>query len=235
MVISQTRQVRSLFPDGRLHPNIVKQIGMLTDDESRAFSVENALGLARELVPHIQNKALMLSVPYPGTAFLIGDSPVAMYNPLKSEHYGNLGVAVPGIEIHMPLSATVMLSCLDTRMAAFVAQKSLPLRRSLTTGARHALTVENMTHYNSLQVRWAERQLVSSTGDFDLVRRMIADNPEFRHGIRLTVQRGREYLRELADWQPRVVVPEGASSLVDMPNLGTPDQPPPAPGSRGLP
>lgn len=44
---------------------------------------------------------------------------------------------------------------------------------------------ENMDYYNSLQVTFSERYVLSATGDFSLVRRMIADDPERRRGARM--------------------------------------------------
>lgn len=43
---------------------------------------------------------------------------------------------------------------------------------------------ENMEYLNSLQISFAERYILSSTGDFSLPRRMIADNSGYRQGHR---------------------------------------------------
>lgn len=43
---------------------------------------------------------------------------------------------------------------------------------------------DNMDYLNSLQIAQAERHILSSTGDFSLVRRMIAENPTYRRGQR---------------------------------------------------
>lgn len=44
---------------------------------------------------------------------------------------------------------------------------------------------ENMDYYNSLQVIYAERMLISATGDFALVRNMIAGDESLRSGPRM--------------------------------------------------
>lgn len=44
---------------------------------------------------------------------------------------------------------------------------------------------ENMDFYNSLQVVYAERYIISSTGDFSLARSMIANDTKVRTGLRM--------------------------------------------------
>ncbi len=43
---------------------------------------------------------------------------------------------------------------------------------------------ENMDYMNSLQIAHAERYLLSRDGDFSLATRMIADNDDYRRGLR---------------------------------------------------
>ncbi len=45
----------------------------------------------------------------PGRSFYLGDHPVSLHNSNDFGPYGNIGLAVPGIEIYMPLSADLML------------------------------------------------------------------------------------------------------------------------------
>jgi hypothetical protein len=58
----------------------------------------------------IATKDFVLSEPAPGTSFYIGDNAVALSNSRDFGPYGNLGLALPGIEIYMPLAADLMLS-----------------------------------------------------------------------------------------------------------------------------
>ncbi len=51
-------------------------------------------------------------------------------------------------------------------------------------GTAIAMTPENVVRLNSLQARWAERFVMSRDGNFDIVRRMIADDPAVRRGMR---------------------------------------------------
>jgi hypothetical protein len=57
----------------------------------------------------IATKIMFLVEPPSGRSFYLGDNPVSMHNLRVFEHIGNIGVAVPGIEIYMPLSSNLLL------------------------------------------------------------------------------------------------------------------------------
>ncbi|EDG7977794.1 hypothetical protein FBG58_20570 [Escherichia coli] len=48
------------------------------------------------------------------------------------------------------------------------------------------LTPEHVTHYNSLQVEFAEQYVFCGEKDFSLVERMLADSERYRTGPRFT-------------------------------------------------
>lgn len=54
-------------------------------------------------------KDFVLAEASPGRSFYLGDNPVSLHNRRDFGPYGNLGLAVPGIEIYLPLSANLML------------------------------------------------------------------------------------------------------------------------------
>lgn len=57
----------------------------------------------------ISAKDFVLAEPAPGRSFYLGDNPVCLANARHFGPYGNLGLAVLGIEIYMPLAADLML------------------------------------------------------------------------------------------------------------------------------
>lgn len=202
-LIEQQRNHRSLFPNQVIPQQFAEQMGMLTDEEARSFSLDVPFSVGSSLVPHVTSKFMMLSVAYPGSTFLIGDSPVALYNGIRSPDYGNLGFAVPGIEIHLPLSATVMLSCVDPVLVELASKKSTALASAVRSGSRVKLTPENMLRYNSLQVRWAERFVASQSQDFSLVNRMLTENQKFRNSVRPRMDiGGPQPTVHAKDWNP---------------------------------
>lgn len=57
----------------------------------------------------IATKDFHLATPSPGRSFYLGDNPVCLHNSKHYGPYGNLGLAVRGIEIYMPLASDLML------------------------------------------------------------------------------------------------------------------------------
>jgi hypothetical protein len=62
-----------------------------------------------EFAAAICNKDFSLAQAAPGRSFYLGDHPVCMHNARPTDFFGNIGLAVPGIEIYLPLSADLLL------------------------------------------------------------------------------------------------------------------------------
>jgi hypothetical protein len=152
---------------------------------------------------------------------------VARHNEEDFGPYDNLGLGMPGLEIYLPLSSTLLLGLwCPTRRAKLVdpvrdrdrtiaefaatwkrsrsyrpsvddvilrhcfgAELREPRRmvRAIEEGAPLASTPENLIFYNWLQLRWAERQVYSSDGNFELAREILAKDPGYRLPPRMTL------------------------------------------------
>jgi hypothetical protein len=55
---------------------------------------------------------------------------------------------------------------------------------AVLAGTPARCTSRNMMFYNSLQVVWAERYVMSNSPDFSLARRMTEEKPHLRSGPR---------------------------------------------------
>ena len=120
----------------------------------------------------------------PTDSFYISDTPVALHNMQDTGPYGNLGLMVPGIEIYMPISARYVLGLLcPTLIATLCAHPRF--RAAVDEHSPIQCDDDNVTFYNSLQVRYAERFVFSKVQNFELVARMIRDHPEYRSGLRI--------------------------------------------------
>lgn len=86
--------------DRSLKPEIVKL-------QALGFMANSAAKIAAFII----NKKHVLFAAREGT-FLIGDMPVVLYNDKQFGPYGNIGFAVPGIQIYIPLNKTLTLSFL---------------------------------------------------------------------------------------------------------------------------
>lgn len=56
--------------------------------------------------------------------FFISDNPVTLYNSIERKGYGNLGIALEGIEIYIPLSSTITLGLICPSIAKLRTQQA---------------------------------------------------------------------------------------------------------------
>ena len=157
---------------------------------------------------HILKKTWLLFETSAETPFYISDNPVALQNEDKGRGpmRGNLGLAVHGIQIYLPISSTLTLAffCRSHEImirngvnrirTSIVTDSSFPLdfgplldwMRAFRQGTPLGSKPDNVVNHNSLQVMQAERFVFSSRLDFALVEDMINEEPRFGVGPRLT-------------------------------------------------
>ncbi|WP_336293180.1 DUF4238 domain-containing protein [Cronobacter dublinensis] len=183
-------------------------LGLPTGSESREIFLQ-ALVQQVSHIEHLLTKDWYLLETRPEHPFYVSDNPVVMKNSNDFGPYGNLGLAVRGIQIYLPLSSTLMLAmyCPSIReQKAFHRQKLehlidraphlIPSRMDTSKMLEHLrgftdyllmpLTPDHVTHYNALQVEFAEQYVFCGEKDFSLVERMLADSERYRTGPRLT-------------------------------------------------
>lgn len=102
-----TAEIRRRWPDIEINPTPDR----LTDSEfeklcSLKMTFDNLENLTRPLV----TKHMFLMVRDCQDDVYISDALVVMHNPRTFGPYGNIGIAVPGIEIYLPLSPDVVLA-----------------------------------------------------------------------------------------------------------------------------
>lgn len=80
-----------------------------TEDIVKREHLRGAVESVDEFARIIARKDFLLAEAGAGRRFYLGDHPVSMHNSRKFGSYGNLGLALPGIELYMPLSADLQL------------------------------------------------------------------------------------------------------------------------------
>lgn len=143
----------------------------LSDPEQRELACQQVLEAPQKFAEHFATKAWVLLATMPDHPFVIGDNPVALHNTRSFPLGGNLGLAVPGIEIYLPLSPTRALCFMcPTHMAnAAIASHAVDgriLRRS----------AEEVDSINAIQILNADRFVFSLTPDFALVERVTGSH-----------------------------------------------------------
>ncbi len=198
--------MRKALGDRDIDPELIEGWADITPEEAKAMSLM-MLAEPNELPRHILDKTWLLFNTDAATPFYISDNPVAMQNLIepKGPLRGNLGLAVPGIEVYLPISSTMVLgfycrsherairSGVDRMRSMFVRDPHFPMQgfgplldwmRAFRKGTPLGSEPENVLNHNSLQVRQAERYVFSSLPDFSLVEDMIANEPRYRVGPR---------------------------------------------------
>ncbi len=79
------------------------------DDLKRASLAQFAHSMGSHLTL-MSTKAWFLAITSADRPFWISDHPVVMHNDREFGPYGNIGLAVPGIQIYLPLTSTLLLA-----------------------------------------------------------------------------------------------------------------------------
>ena len=118
------------------------------------------------------NKSVYLFCPRKKEdVFYIGDNPVVMHQTNRLAPYGAYGLAVPNIEIYLPLSPKLTVGFMD---------KNIPLTHRHPDKSTILLDTEQTEFLNRLQVGWAKKYVVSSTDDFQTAKDFLEKNPLYK-------------------------------------------------------
>ena len=90
-------------------PKDVSGFQELNEESVKRLSFE-MLQILPDLVGQIHNKELLLLETNIDNPFFVSDNPVVLHNERQFGAYGNIGFALPGIQIYMPLSSTLALA-----------------------------------------------------------------------------------------------------------------------------
>jgi Protein of unknown function (DUF4238) len=203
MLTMMREQIKEIGGD----PDKMPELQLLDENQQKMLDIR-MLRKSNEFIPTIMAKTWVLhTIPEP-MRIHISDNPVAMHNVKDLRPFGNLGLAVEGVEVYLPLSASRCLAmyCPTVmeehrarlrRYATLSRDTPLPPRleegrakadawlSALQSGTPVAMTSAGIELVNALQVWNAERFVYGSTDDFAMAREMIAGNEELRKGPRL--------------------------------------------------
>jgi uncharacterized protein DUF4238 len=175
----------------------------MTAKDLKEFAIALIPRAAKDFAPHLANKVCLLLETRVDDPFFVSDNPIALNNENDFRPYGNLGLAVAGIEIYFPITPTLTLTFWETSVperlltsvTAFRArferiESETSLRTYLSgaeelisaaqTGGRAHCATEVVMFLNSLQVINASRFVMSSTKNFALATRMLQEKLHLR-------------------------------------------------------
>lgn len=163
-----------------------------------------------EVVSHLLSKYWVLYETVAKKPFYISDNPIALHNDIKEDFFSTLGIAVEGIQIHLPLCSTLtlVLVCssiyentleakeivnnLETTSPHLLYKIQNPhfymnLATAFEDGSPLLLSAEDVDFLNSLQVSNAEQYVFCEKDSFDLARKMVSKNEILRFGPRMKI------------------------------------------------
>jgi hypothetical protein len=214
----RTPHLREMLHSMNAHmANLFRELGVDPSKEVAGFqelqpseipsAALQLLGLVRNFAPMLLSKTWVLLENQTEQPFYVSDNPVAMENHMG----GGVGLGVPGVEVSMPLSGSLVLSMICPSIAepaSRIVRRARwlgPLRRWLAprlwpafqpshalvqaadTGMPMPARRAEVIHYNSLRVFFANCYIYSGTDDFDLVRDILRAHPQLRTGPRLEI------------------------------------------------
>jgi hypothetical protein len=123
----------------------INQLGAENENESKIYSL-SFLENSPEMANYILQKDWHLMKTSNKQSILLSDNPVTLHNDNDYGPYGNLGFAVPGIQIYFPLSPNVSLALLCPSIFKTANEKYLELQKNIrqleaqkTLGANNAI------------------------------------------------------------------------------------------------
>jgi hypothetical protein len=125
-----------------------QQAGNLIPKTSREQSYAEAISMIPDLVksalPHVLGKSWILYGTTHQNPFYMSDNPVTLYNTLSKSEFGQgEGVAVPGVEIYLPLSDTLCLGLLCPSVETYLRNSLSRIKEIKTPGAENH--IENLS------------------------------------------------------------------------------------------
>lgn len=226
-IMDSDRQLAALLTDRGINPQEIENYKPLSgEEEVKRFATTFMIRSLPEFAAQMLYKKWVLMRADPRSVFLIGDNPITLHNDQDFGPYGNIGLSVAGIQIHLPLSPNLTLALWCPSLAdqipealkqtekslkqldailtlgqnvnvAKVREAQTKLRAAVTRLRPDALALEsgrplqcegaNMDFFNSLQILWAERFVMSRGPEFPLVERMLRESPDLQKGPRMRV------------------------------------------------
>lgn len=178
-------EIRLLFPDNEISPTIQQQVGPLTDDAAKLFSLNSLFSLAEQIANALVSKSWAMHKAHSARTFYIGDTPIALHNDNSDEFRSTLGFKVPGIQIFMPTSATTLVGAYCPVLAKEAAEIYPTFHAAFENGTPIQCEMTNMDFFNSLQVSNAERFIYSRYDNFEFAKDLLQQNPTWKKPIRL--------------------------------------------------
>lgn len=197
-----------LIAIGASEENIAELIGLQDGVPEEKMIGFKSIMDAEEFVPHFLNKTWGLFETNAKHPLYTSDNPITLHNENDYGFRGNIGLAVKGIQIYIPLSSTLCLGLLcpsigdefkkgyqdikfiDKHLPGMVnkhlknADATREFCECIENGTPIQLTEDHVTFMNSLQVMYSSRFVYCQEESLGLVKEMVTDDDKYRTGLK---------------------------------------------------
>jgi hypothetical protein len=147
----------------------------------------------------IAEKDLLLARAADKDSFYIGDNPVVLNNRLDFGAYGNIGLAVKGIEIYLPLSSDLLLCAFCPSILSEQFRNNTIMRNNIRTELQRNAVAGRITFK---QMGEKVKEMERSYERFDRIRENFIEG----RPIESTVENMRYYNSLQLQWSSRYVI-----------------------------
>lgn len=155
--------------EGQLGDEIKKQAeDILEEEKLRDFQKKMILEESYLFAEILIRMKWILIINKSNFPYWTSDNPVVNYNSLNLSPYGNLGLESPGIEVHIPLSSSLLLIICD------------PLSFSKEPSKKFSKDYRNITRERHLQLINSTRFIFSKDDKFNFADSMLRQHLELR-------------------------------------------------------
>ena len=210
LIKNVSKEMKKTLKERGLDPEEDDNFREINEIDAKLQQVRSILKVD-EFTPHFYSKKWVLLKANNNNPFYISDNPIALQNMFDYGPYGNIGLAVKGIEIYFPISKTysiamwcksleeefkktyekyLFISRADPVMAATMIKNPLSFQQiiaGLETGRPIKSEETNIINHNSLQVKYSNRFIYSSKPNFNLTKEMLKDDPSLSEGPKIKV------------------------------------------------
>jgi hypothetical protein len=189
----------------------IMEMGFTKEQASKSFPLDDTdlkffhmrqITDANKFLPYFLDKIWVLYKTSAGFSFYIGDNPIVLQNQNDTGFRGNLGLAVKGIEIYLPIAKNYVLALLCPSIGDMIIDVENKLNmvpnyqpvvgrdyimqmfRGIRTGAAVQIRAESITNLNYLQVLFSSRFVFANKDEFSLVEEMIKDDDNYREFLK---------------------------------------------------
>lgn len=196
-----------MSPSEAAFNEFAKGIPEQNENHLKLITAESVMSAPGDFGPLFHNKTWHVLSTTAKRPFILGDNPITLQNATDMRPYGNLGLAVKGIEIYFPLTPTHALAMWCPSISEGIIKSGEQLQQlrarapemlkglkdeeglarlagALTKGSPLAYEPVHIENFNSLQISNAERYVFANGEHFDLARLMLSAHPHLSKGPR---------------------------------------------------